>query len=126
MGITLETIECFDDFTISTDKEVDLLVRWVGRGDDDRTWEPLEELCKDVPDLVAQYMKTKKKNSKLVKVYRDVLKAIEHADTDTRSTQPVSDTEQFYVNDVVEARWREDDDHYGEWYQGVIVSLNNE
>ena len=49
-------VECFDDWIIDA-AEAELLVRWKHHGDDERTWEPLEQLVHDVPALIAKYVK---------------------------------------------------------------------
>ena len=62
-------VEAFEDWSINTDDEVDLLVRWRGHGDDERTWEPLEQLLDDVPVLVGKYVQANRNEPDLVRVY---------------------------------------------------------
>ena len=51
-------IDSFVDWAINTDGEVDLLVQWRGHeAEEERTWEPLEQLVEDVPVLVRKYVK---------------------------------------------------------------------
>ena len=47
----------FADWSVNTDGEVDLLVKWCGHDDTNDTWEPLSQLVADVPALVAKYVK---------------------------------------------------------------------
>ena len=62
-------VEAFEDWSINTDDEIDLLVRWRGHDDDERTWEPLEQLMDDVPVLVAKYVRAHDDEPDLVRVY---------------------------------------------------------
>ena len=50
-------VDSFADWSVNTDGEVDLLVKWRGHDDTNNTWEPLLQLVADVPALVANYVK---------------------------------------------------------------------
>ena len=51
-------VEKFVDWSINTDGEFDLRVRWRGHDDEEEdTWQPLEQLVVDVPVMVAKYVK---------------------------------------------------------------------
>ena len=52
-------VDRFVEWSINTDGEVDVLVQWQGHIDDEdeRTWEPLEQLVEDVPILIAKYVR---------------------------------------------------------------------
>ena len=51
-------IDAFVEWSINTDNEVDVLVRWRGHDDEDeQTWEPLEQLVADVPKMIEAYVK---------------------------------------------------------------------
>ena len=50
-------VESFADWSVNTDGEVDLLVKWRGHDESNDTWEPLAQLVADVPVLVAKYVK---------------------------------------------------------------------
>ena len=50
-------VKRFVEWSINTDQEVDVLVEWQGHDDEEeRTWEPLEQLVEDVPVLVAKWV----------------------------------------------------------------------
>ena len=68
-------IETFDDWVINTDGEVDFLVRWRGHQDEDRTWEPLEQLVADVPVLVTKCVQANKDCPDLVATHKKVARA---------------------------------------------------
>ena len=51
-------VDRFVDWSINTDDEVDLRVRWKGHEDEaEDTWQPLEQLVEDVPVVVAKYVR---------------------------------------------------------------------
>ena len=50
-------VEHFEDWSVNTDGEVHLCVKWRGHDDDNNTWEPITQLVEDVPALVAKYVK---------------------------------------------------------------------
>ena len=68
-------VEAFDDWSINTDGEVDFLVRWRGHQDEDRTWEPMEQLVADVPVLVAKYVQENNDSPDLVAAHKKVARA---------------------------------------------------
>ena len=68
-------VEAFEDWAINTDGEVDFLVRWRGHQDEDRTWEPLEQLVADVPVLVAKYVQANNDCPDLVAAHKKVARA---------------------------------------------------
>ena len=49
-------VEKFDDWIVDGDGEAELLVRWKHHSEDERTWEPLQQLWEDVPHMVAKYV----------------------------------------------------------------------
>ena len=73
-------VQSFDDWLID-DGEVELLVRWKHHDEDDRTWEPLLQLCEDVPVLVEKYVDAVG-NATLSQAHADCL-AMLAADPDT-------------------------------------------
>ena len=48
-------VEKFEDWIVD-DGDAKLFVRWKNHGDEERTWEPLEQLTQDVPEKVAKYV----------------------------------------------------------------------
>ena len=34
--------------------------------------------------------------------------------------------EEYQIDDVVQARWLEDDEHHGEWFSGVVVAVKED
>ena len=51
-------VETFVQWSINTDDEVDVLVKWRGHPEENEwTWQPLEQLVEDVPVLIAKYVK---------------------------------------------------------------------
>ena len=48
-------VEQFDDWIMEGD-EADLLVRWQNHGVEERTWESLQQLYEDVPEMVTKYV----------------------------------------------------------------------
>ena len=52
-------VKRFVEWSINTDQEVDVLVEWQGHdGEEERTWEALEQLVEDVPVLVAKWVQS--------------------------------------------------------------------
>ena len=50
-------VEAFEEWVINTDGEVDIRVKWRGHEEEEeRTWEPLEQLVEDVPALIRKYV----------------------------------------------------------------------
>ena len=43
---------------LEEDGEVELLVHWKHHSEEERTWEPLMQLCEDVPAIVAAYVES--------------------------------------------------------------------
>ena len=68
-------VENFEDWTVNTDGEVDMLVKWRGHDDDNNTWEPMEQLVQDVPVLVAKYVKDNKGWPDLERAHRNAVRA---------------------------------------------------
>ena len=68
-------VESFEDWSVNTDGEVDLLVKWRGHDDSNNTWEPLEQLVGDVPVLVATYVKENKGWPDLERGHRNAVRA---------------------------------------------------
>ena len=51
-------VDEFREWSINTDGEVDVLVKWQRHEDDAQdTWEPLEQLVQDVPEMIAKYVR---------------------------------------------------------------------
>ena len=73
-------IDQFVDWSINTDDEVDVRVRWRAheQNEDEDTWEPLEQLCADVPVLVTKYVK-QVDHHQLTAVHRRCMAAIAQA-----------------------------------------------
>jgi len=68
-------VESFEDWSVNTDGEVDLLVKWRGHDDSNNTWEPLEQLVTDVSVLVATYVKENKGWPDLERGHRNAVRA---------------------------------------------------
>ena len=51
------TVERFTDWIVD-DGDAELLVCWKNHGENERTWEPLEQLMQDVPKMVGKYVTT--------------------------------------------------------------------
>ena len=68
-------VETFDDWSINTDGEADFLVRWCGHQDEDRMWEPLEQLASDVSVLVTNYVWTHRDSPDLVAAHKKDVRA---------------------------------------------------
>ena len=68
-------VESFEDWTVNTDGEVDLLVKWRGHDDTNNTWEPLEQLVSDVSVLVSTYVKENKVWPDLERAHRNAVRA---------------------------------------------------
>ena len=49
-------VERFDDWIVDDDGDAILFVRWKHHGDEERTWEPLQQLWDDVPKMVEKYV----------------------------------------------------------------------
>ena len=49
-------IECLEDHKVGSDGKTYLLVKWVGFAEAENTWEPIETLREDVPNLVKKYL----------------------------------------------------------------------
>ena len=49
-------VERFDDWIVDSDGDTILLVRWKHHTEQERTWEPLQQLVEDVPALVTAYV----------------------------------------------------------------------
>ena len=64
-------VEKFEDWILD-DGDAELLVRWKNHTDDERTWEPLEQLMQDVPELVRKYI-TSVGNTDLQSAYEECL-----------------------------------------------------
>jgi hypothetical protein len=63
-------VDHFKEWSINTDGEVDVLVHWQRHEDDEEdTWEPLEQLVKDVPAMIAKYVQADK-HHQLVAAHR--------------------------------------------------------
>ena len=68
-------VESFEDWSVNTDGEVDLLVKWRGHDDTNNTWEPMEQLVADVPVLVATHVKDNKSWPDLERAHRNAVRA---------------------------------------------------
>ena len=53
-------MESLEDWSVNTDDEVDLLVKWRGHDEANNTWDPIDQLVGDVPVLVVKYVKVNK------------------------------------------------------------------
>ena len=49
-------VEGFYDWLVDDEGEVEILVQWKHHSAEERTWEPLLQLCEDVPVLVTNYV----------------------------------------------------------------------
>ena len=49
-------VEKFDDWIVDSDGDAVLLVRWKHHSEEERTWEPLQQLWDDVPIMVEKYV----------------------------------------------------------------------
>lgn len=68
-------VESFEDWSVNTDGEVDLLVKWRGHDETNNTWEPMEQLVADVPVLVAKYVKENKGWPDLERAHKNAVRA---------------------------------------------------
>ena len=49
-------VERFDDWIVDSDGDTILLVRWKHHTEQERTWEPLQQLWEDVSQMVQKYV----------------------------------------------------------------------
>ena len=70
-------METFVDWSVNTDGEVDLLVKWRGHEGDSITWESLPQLLQDLAALIAKYVRENTGWSDLDREYKKTIPAAE-------------------------------------------------